>query len=176
VDEKRPQHKQHAEAQTKTQEKRQTQRRFNLNQNLCLSQWHLWPRLRLLARCVESLPPLLYSQCYKVSTGLAAFWQQREEETNVAHVAPFTQPDSSEDNATQFDFEWEYPDAKPTAGTYMDVGQCLNTGSFTDVHAVASQRGVNHTINDFVETKLLKILEDANVPHFLLPGHIELGM
>jgi hypothetical protein len=50
----------------------------------------------------------------------------------------------------------------------MDVGQCLDTGSsFTNIHAVASQRGMNHNINDFVETKLLKILEDANVPHFL---------
>jgi hypothetical protein len=49
----------------------------------------------------------------------------------------------------------------------MDVCQCLDTGSFTNIHAVASQRGVNHTINDFVKTKLLKILDDANVPHFL---------
>jgi hypothetical protein len=50
---------------------------------------------------------LHYSQCYKVSTGSAAFWQQREEETNVAHAAPFTQPDSdSEDDATQFDFDY----------------------------------------------------------------------
>jgi hypothetical protein len=111
---------------------------------------------------------LHYSQCYKVWTGSAAFWQQRKEETNVAHAAPFTQPNlDSEDDAAQFDFDLEYPDAKPAAETEMDVGQCLDTGSFTNVHAVASQRGVNHTINDFVETKLLKILEDANVPHFL---------
>jgi hypothetical protein len=59
---------------------------------------------------------LHYSQCYKVLTGSAAFWQQRKEETNVAHAAPFTQPDSdSEDDATQFDFELEYPDAEPAA-------------------------------------------------------------
>jgi hypothetical protein len=32
---------------------------------------------------------------------------------------------------------------------------------------VATQHGVNHTVNNYVETKLLKILEDANVPHFL---------
>jgi hypothetical protein len=111
---------------------------------------------------------LHYSQCYKVSTGSTAFWKQREEGTNVAHAAPFTQPDlDSEDDAAQFDFELEYPDAEPAAETEIDVGQCFDTGSFTNIHAVASQRGVNHIINDFVETKLLKILEDANVPHFL---------
>jgi hypothetical protein len=119
---------------------------------------------------------LHYSQCYKVLTGSAAFWQQREEETNVTHAAPFTQPDSdSEDDATQFDFDLEYPDTEPAAGTGMDVGQCLGTGSFTNVHAVASQRGVNHTINNFVETKLLKILEDANVPHFLYQDILNWG-
>jgi hypothetical protein len=111
---------------------------------------------------------LHYSQCYKVLTGSAAFWQQREEETNIAHATPFTQSDSdSEDDATQFDFDLEYPDAEPAAGTCMDVGQCLDMCSFTNVHAMVSQRGVNHTVNDFFETKLLKILEDASVPHFL---------
>jgi hypothetical protein len=53
--------------------------------------------------------------------------------------------------------------------------QCLDTGSFTNIHAVASQRGVNHTINDFVKTKLLKILEDANVPHFLYQDILNWG-
>jgi hypothetical protein len=111
---------------------------------------------------------LHYSQCYKVSTGSAAFWQQIEEETSVAHAAPFTQPDSdSKDDATQFDFDLEYPEFEPAAGTGMDVGQCFDTGSFTNVYAMVSQCGVNHTINDFVKRKLLKILEDANVPHFL---------
>jgi hypothetical protein len=87
-------------------------------------------------------------------TGSVAFWKQREEETNVVHNAPFTQPDSdSEDDATQFDFDLEYPDAKPAAGTGMGVGQCLETGSFTNVHAMASQRDVNHTVNDFVKTQ-----------------------
>jgi hypothetical protein len=121
---------------------------------------------------------LHYSQCYKVLTGSAAFWHQREEETNVTPHAtpPFTQPDSdSKNDATQLDFDLEYPDAEPAAGTDMDVGQCLDTGSFTNVHTVASQRGVNHTINDFVETKLLKILEDANVPHFLYQDILNWG-
>jgi hypothetical protein len=70
----------------------------------------------------------------------------------------------------------EYPDAEPTAETDMDVGQCLDTGSFTrNIHAVASQHGVSLTINDFVETKLLKILEDANVPHFLYQDILNWG-
>jgi hypothetical protein len=54
----------------------------------------------------------------------------------------------------------------------MDVGQCLKTSTFTNMHAVALQCGMNHTINDYVEAKLLKILEDANAPTFSLPGHI----
>jgi hypothetical protein len=107
---------------------------------------------------------------------ISSVWQQREEETNVTHAAPFTQPDSdSKDDATQFDFDLEYPDAEPAAGTCMDVGQCLDTGSFTNVHAVASQRGVNHTVNNFVKTKLLKTLEDANVPHFLYQDILNWG-
>jgi hypothetical protein len=40
---------------------------------------------------------------------------------------------------------------------------------------VALQRGVNHTINDFVETKLLKISEDDNVPHFLYQDILNWG-
>jgi hypothetical protein len=113
----------------------------------------------------ESNHYLHYSQCYKVSTGSAAFWKQRKQETYVTHAPPFTQPNSdSEDGATQFDFDLEYPDTEPAAGTGMDVGQCLKTSSFTNIHDVTSQRGVNHTVNDFVETKLLKILEDANAP------------
>jgi hypothetical protein len=51
----------------------------------------------------------------------------------------------------------------------------VDTGSFTNIHAVATQRGVNHTVNDYVETKLLKMLEDANVPHFLYQAVLNWG-
>jgi hypothetical protein len=45
---------------------------------------------------------LYYSQCHKASTGLSAFWQQREEETNVAHDAPFPSANSdNEDDANE---------------------------------------------------------------------------
>jgi hypothetical protein len=58
----------------------------------------------------------------------------------------------------------------------MNVEGGVDTGSFTNIHAVATQRGVNHTVNDYVETKLLKILEDANnVPHFLYQDVLNWG-
>jgi hypothetical protein len=121
VDEKQPQHNQHAEAQTKIQETRQTQRRFDLNHNPFACPNRLCGQVYASKQGVSNHYPH-YSQCYKVSTGSAALWQQREEETNVAHATPFTQPDSdSEDDATQFDFELEYPDAQPAAGTDMHV-------------------------------------------------------
>jgi hypothetical protein len=53
--------------------------------------------------------------------------------------------------------------------------QCLETGTFTNVHAVASQRGVNHTVNDYIKRKLLKILEDANATHFLYQDILNWG-
>jgi hypothetical protein len=41
---------------------------------------------------------------------------------------------------------------------------------------LAKQRGVQHTVSDFVETKLLKILEDANVPqHFVYQDILNWG-
>jgi hypothetical protein len=108
---------------------------------------------------------LYYSQYHKVFTGSSAFWKQREEETNVAHKAPFPSANSdNEDDATQFNFDAEYPESNSDG---MNLSQGLETGSFTNVYAVAKQRGVQHTVSDFVETKLLKILEDANVPHFV---------
>jgi hypothetical protein len=112
---------------------------------------------------------LYYSQCHKVLTGLSAFWKQRkEEQTNVAHAVPFTNADwDNEDDATQFDFDAEYPDTDSSIGTGTNVSKGLKTGSFTNTYAVSKQRGVQHTVSDFVETKLLKILEDTNAPHFL---------
>jgi hypothetical protein len=108
---------------------------------------------------------LYYSQCHKVLTGSSAFWKQREEEANVAHEAPFTNANSdNKDDATQFNFDAEYPESD-SDGT--NVSQGLEIGLFTNIYAVAKQRGVQHTVSDFVERKLLKILEDANVPHFV---------
>jgi hypothetical protein len=40
---------------------------------------------------------------------------------------------------------------------------------------VAKQHGVQRTVSDFVETKLLKILEDANVPHFVYQDILNWG-
>jgi hypothetical protein len=116
---------------------------------------------------------LYYSQCHKVFTGSSAFWKQREEETNVAHEAPFPSANSdNEDDATQFNFNAEYPESD-SDGTNLSPGH--ETGLCTNVYAVAKQRGVQHAVSDFVETKLLKILEDANVPHFVYQDILNWG-
>jgi hypothetical protein len=116
---------------------------------------------------------LYYYQCHKVSTGSSAFWKQREEETNVAHEAPFPIANSdNEDDATQFNFDAEYPESN-LDGTNLSQGH--ETGSFTNVSALAKQHGVQHTVSDFVETKLLKILEDTNVPHFVYQDILNWG-
>jgi hypothetical protein len=108
---------------------------------------------------------LYYSQCHKVLAGSSAFWKQREEETNFAHEAHFTNANSDkEDGATQFNFDAEYPESD-SDGTTLSQG--LETGSFTNVYAMAKQRGV--------EMKLLKILEDANVPHFVYQNILNSG-
>jgi hypothetical protein len=116
---------------------------------------------------------LYYSQCHKVLTGSAAFWKQREEETNVAHAAPFTSANSdNEDDATQFNFDAEYPESDSDG---RNLSQGHESGSFTNVYAMAKQRGVQHTVSNFVKTKLLKILEDANVPHFVYQDILNWG-
>jgi hypothetical protein len=46
-------------------------------------------------------------------------------------------------------------------------------GVFAGVHVVAHQAGVTHTVEDHAKTKLLKILDDANVPHYLFMDILE---
>jgi hypothetical protein len=79
----------------------------------------------------------------------------------VDHKHPRVETDSEDDD--------NIPGAQTEAVSKsgMKVEGCLDTGSFTNIHAVATQCGINHTMNDYVETKLLKVLEDANVSHFL---------
>jgi hypothetical protein len=104
---------------------------------------------------------------HKVFTGLSAFWKQREEETNVAQPRSAFSSSANSDNkddATHFNFDAEYPESDSDS---TNLSQGLETGLLTNIYAVAKQRGVQHTVSDFVDTKLLKILEDANVPHFV---------
>jgi hypothetical protein len=103
---------------------------------------------------------LHHSDCFKATGGLTVFWERRAAETRVDHKQAFFETDSEDED--------NIPDTQPDDGSEIDlnVEGCTDTGSFTNIHAVATQRGVNHTVNDYIETKLLKILEDANVPHF----------
>jgi hypothetical protein len=42
------------------------------------------------------------------------------------------------------------PDTQPDDGSAIDlnVEGCVDIGLFTNIHAVATQHGVNHTVND----------------------------
>jgi hypothetical protein len=84
-----------------------------------------------------------YLECFKVVSGLSAFWTQRATEMRVDHKQPFVETDSEDDD----NIPGNQPDTVSTSG--MDVEGCLDTGSVTKIHAgVAKQRDVNHTVND----------------------------
>jgi hypothetical protein len=111
---------------------------------------------------------LHHSDCFKAASGSMAFRARRAAKTRVDHKQAFVKTDSK--------YEDNIPDTQPDAGSKIDlnVEGCVDTWSFTDIHAMPTQSSVNHIANnyvetklDYVETKLLKILEDANVPHFL---------
>jgi hypothetical protein len=112
---------------------------------------------------------LHHSDCFKVASGSTAFWARRAAEMRVDHKQAFVETDSEDED--------NIPDTQPNDGSKSDlnVEGCVDTGSFKNIHAVVTQHGVNHTVNDYVETKLLKILEDANVLHFLYQDVLNWG-
>jgi hypothetical protein len=112
---------------------------------------------------------LHHSDCFKAASGSTAFWERRAAETRVDHKQAFVETDSEDKDSI--------PDTQPDDGSAIDlnVDGFVDTGSFTNIHAMATQRGVNHTVNNYVETKLLKILEDANIPHFLYQDVLNWG-
>jgi hypothetical protein len=89
---------------------------------------------------------LHHSDCFKAVSGSTAFWERRATETRVDHTQAFVETDSEDED--------NIPDTQPDDGSAIDlnVDGFVVTGSFTNIHAVATQRGVNHTVNDYVET------------------------
>jgi hypothetical protein len=85
---------------------------------------------------------LHHSDCFKATSGLTAFWERRAAETRVDHTQDFVETDSEDED--------NIPDTQPDDGSAIDlnVDGFVNTGSFTNIHAVATQRGANHTVND----------------------------
>ena len=93
----------------------------------------------------------------------------------VAGQSAFSDPcvDSDGDDMTapsgRFDFVAEYPDNADASVVSTIAAQqvAVANGAFTNVAVVSRQAGVCHTNDDRAEVELLKILEDANTPHYL---------
>jgi hypothetical protein len=83
---------------------------------------------------------LHHSDCLKAASGSTAFWERRAAETRVDHKQAFVVETDSE-------AEDNIPDTQPNDGSAIDlnVEGCVDTGSCTNIHAVATQRGVNHS-------------------------------
>jgi hypothetical protein len=75
---------------------------------------------------------LHHSDCFKAASGSTAFWARRAAETRVAHKQAFVETDSEGEDPI--------PDTQPDNGSEIDlnVEGCVDTGSFTNIHAVAT--------------------------------------
>jgi hypothetical protein len=89
----------------------------------------------------------------------------------TSELDPCVHSDSEEPTNYRFDFVEDYPEneAEPdVVANQEDVNARLaDHGNFAGVHVVTRQAGVTHTIDDHAGIKLIKILDDANVPHYL---------
>jgi hypothetical protein len=65
------------------------------------------------------------------------FWARRAAETRVDHKLAFVEMDSEDED--------NIPDTQPDDGSEIDlnVEGCVGTGSFMNIHAVATQCSVN---------------------------------
>jgi hypothetical protein len=87
-------------------------------------------------------------------------------------IDPCTHSDSDDDTNEFFDFDADYPENDAADMAAEDNADLVADGVF-GVPVVARQAGVAHTVDDHAEIKLLKILEDVNVPHYLFKDILE---
>jgi hypothetical protein len=95
----------------------------------------------------------------------------------VATVDPCADSDSDNDVNVPFDFMADYPENEAAFGLEVPVVPAdaivAAQGVFAGVRVVAHQTGVVHTVADYAEIKLLKIMDDGNVPHYLFKDVLE---
>jgi hypothetical protein len=116
----------------------------------------------------------------KVNTSVLVILEDAQQadtdrETSLARVAseldPCVHSNSEEATDYHFDFVEDYPEneAEPevVAAHEEANARLADKGNFAGVHVVAHQAGVAHTVDDHAELKLIKILDDTNVPHYL---------
>jgi hypothetical protein len=116
---------------------------------------------------------LHFATCDNVNTSVVAFLEDSQQDdadrgTSLAgatsELDPCVHSDSEEAPEYRFDFVENYPE---TAHEEANA-RLADPGNFAaGIHVIARQAGVAHTVDDHAEIKLLKILDDVNVPHYL---------
>lgn len=120
---------------------------------------------------------LYYSKCNeKVSESTTAHWRSIEKSRATAYNVPWERTESDSEDDTNFDFNDDHPVENdeesavlpdvPLAPLNAGLPMLLN-GNFGNIEVIKRQKGITHTDSEYAETKLLKILEDANCPNYL---------
>lgn len=107
-----------------------------------------------------------YSQCSAMALSILA----RPTASAAKMADPCVDTDSEENDDMAFDFDAAYPDegVDATAGPAAEAPiAVVAAGGFTQAHVVVHQTGVTYTVDEHAELSLLKMTDDANVPHFL---------
>jgi hypothetical protein len=121
---------------------------------------------------------LYYSKCNeKVSeSAIAHCWRSIEQSRTTAYNVPWERTESDSEDDNNFDFDDDHlvqnneesavlPDV-PLTPLNVGIHMLLN-GNFGNIQVIKRQKGITHTSSEYAETKLLKILEDANCPNYL---------
>ena len=96
----------------------------------------------------------------------------------VAAADPCADSDSDDENAL-FNFVGDYPTnevmpaVENTAEEAPAVAALGAQGVFAGVRVLGRQAGVVHTVDEYAEIKLLKMMNDGNVPHYLFKDVLE---
>ena len=114
-----------------------------------------------------------YSQCSEIA---GSGFENSQPATATTLADPCVDTDSDDDADAPFDFEAEYPEnaVDAAAGPALpDQAALAAQGIFGNAHVVVRQAGVTSTVAEYVELSLLKITDDANIPHYLYKDILE---
>jgi hypothetical protein len=143
--------------------------------------------------CQEVLPSqsgltnhfLHFTTCSQVNTSVLSILETAHQagidrgtstDTVAVDIDPCTHSDSDDEAKALFNFDADYLENEAEIGV-ADMAAEDNAALVVDglfgMPVVARQAGVAHTVEDHAEIKLLKILEDAKVPHYLFKDILE---
>ena len=111
---------------------------------------------------------LHYSQCSDVAYSAKPDDDELDDLPVLLDPCVDTDSDSDGDAEAPYDFVANYPanDVDAGAGPVDPVVPPLVPGTFGIVPGIALQAGVADTVSEHVELSLLKLTNDANVPHY----------